>query len=132
LGASGFIGSRIVEKFYLSGRVEVWPIVRRAARLAGAARFSLNGGVADGFDRAALARSLAGCDAVIHAIAGDHRTIVATAEATYRAADDAGLKRMIYLSSASVHGQSPSPGTSEDTPLQRRQPIPYNRSKIQA
>ena len=39
---------------------------------------------------------------------------------------------MIYLSSASVHGQSPVPGTDETSPLQSRQPIPYNRSKIEA
>jgi nucleoside-diphosphate-sugar epimerase len=132
LGASGFIGSRTVEKLYLGSRVQVLPIVRHTARLAGAARFGLDGRVADGFDRPALAAAMAGCDVVIHAIAGDHRTIVTTAELTYRAAGDAGVKRMVYLSSASVHGQSPAPGTDEDTPLQRRHPIPYNRSKIEA
>ena len=79
-----------------------------------------------------LAAALAGCEVVVHAIAGDHRTILATAEAAYRAAQDAGLKRMVYLSSASVHGQAPAPGTDEHTPLDRRQPVPYNRSKIEA
>ena len=132
LGASGFIGSRTVEKFHLSGRVEVRPVVRQTGRLAGVARFGLDGLVADGFDRSALAAALAGCDVVIHAIAGDHRTIIDTAQTTYRAASDAGVKRMIYLSSASVHGQSPAPGTDETTPLQSRQAISYNRSKIEA
>jgi len=132
LGASGFIGSRTVEKFHLGGRFEVRAIVRSTARLAGAARFGIEGRVADAFDRAAIAATLAGCDVVIHAIAGDHRTIVETAEVTYRAAAEAGVKRMIYLSSASVHGQSPVPGIDETSPLQSRQPIPYNRSKIEA
>ena len=98
LGASGFIGSRIVEKFHLLGRAEVRPVVRRAARLAGTARFALPGRIADGFDRAALAAALAGCEAAVHAIAGDRRTILGTAEAAYRAAQAAGLKRLVYLS----------------------------------
>ncbi len=132
LGASGFIGSRIVEKFHLGGGMEVRPIVRSAARLAGAARFALDGRIADGFDRAALAAAMAGCDGVVHAIAGDRRTILGTAEAAYLGAKDAGVKRMIYLSSASVHGQAPAPGTDERTPLDRWQPIAYNRSKIEA
>lgn len=132
MGASGFIGSRMVEKFHLGGGIEVRPIVRSTARLAGAARFGIEGRVADAFDHRAVAAALAGCEVVIHAIAGDHRTIVESAELVYRAAIEAGVKRMIYLSSASVHGQSPVPGTDETTPLQSRQPIPYNRSKIQA
>lgn len=132
LGASGFIGSRIVEKFHLGGGMEVRPIVRNVARLAGAARFALDGRVADGFDRAALAAAFSGYEAAVHAIAGDRRTILSTAEATYRAAQDAGLKRLVYLSSASVHGQEPAPGTDERSPLDRRQPIAYNRAKIDA
>lgn len=132
LGASGFIGSRIVEKLHLGGRTEVRPVVRSPARLAGAARFALDQRIADGFDRAALAAAMAGCEAVVHAIAGDRRTILGTAEAVYLGAKDAGVKRMIYLSSASVHGQAPAPGTDERTRLDRRQPIRYNRSKIEA
>jgi nucleoside-diphosphate-sugar epimerase len=132
LGASGFIGSRTVEKFHLGGSIEVRPVVRSTARLAGAARFGIEGRVADAFDLRAVAAALAGCEVVIHAIAGDHRTIVESAELTYRAATEAGVKRMIYLSSASVHGQSPVPGTDETSLLRSRQPIPYNRSKIEA
>ena len=132
LGANGFIGSRLVELLHLSGAAEPRPIVRTAARLAGAARFALDGRVADGFDEPALAEAMAGCEAVVHAISGDRRTIVETAANAYRAAQAAGLRRMIYLSSAAVHGQAPAPGTDETSPLNRRQPIAYNRSKIEA
>ena len=132
LGASGFIGARIVERLHLCRRAEIRPVVRNPARLAGPARFALDGRVADGLDRAALAAAMAGCDAVVHAIAGDRRTILGTAEAAYCAAQDAGVRRMIYLSSASVHGQAPAPGTDERSPLRRRQPVAYNRHKIDA
>lgn len=132
LGASGFIGGRIVERLHLLGSLEVRPVVRAASRLAGAARFALDARVADGRDHGALARALAGCDAAIHAIAGDRRTILGTAETAYRAAEEAGVRRLIYLSSASVHGQAPAPGTNESSALVRRQPIAYNRARIDA
>lgn len=132
LGASGFIGGRIVERLHLTGEAEPRPVVRTAARLAGPARFALDGRVADALDRRALAEAMAGCEAAVHAVAGDRRTILLSADAAYRAAEETGLKRLIYLSSASVHGQAPAPGTDERTALSRRQPVAYNRSKIDA
>ena len=50
----------------------------------------------------------------------------------YGAANDAGVRRLVYLSSASVHGQALVPGTNEDSPLRRRQPIAYNNAKAWA
>jgi 2-alkyl-3-oxoalkanoate reductase len=132
IGASGFIGSRVVERLHLAGDTEVRAVVRATARLAGPARFALEARVADALDRTALAEAMAGCDGAIHTVAGDRRTILKSAGAAYRAAEDAGLKRLVYLSSASVHGQAPAPGTDERSPLSRRQPIAYNRSKIDA
>lgn len=132
LGASGFIGSRIVERLHLEDLAVVRPVVRRAAGLAGASRFALDGRVADGFDRPALRTAFEGCDVVVHAIAGDRATILGTLEPVYMAAQDAGVRRLVYLSTASVHGQAPPPGTDEDSPLSDRQPIPYNNAKVHA
>lgn len=132
LGAGGFIGNRLVEMTALGNGPRPRPITRHAQALALARRFDLDCRVADGRDRAALAVALDGCDTVVHAIAGDSETIVNTIEPVYRAAEDAGVRRMIYLSSASVHGQSPAPGTTEVSPLSRRQPVAYNSAKIEA
>jgi nucleoside-diphosphate-sugar epimerase len=44
----------------------------------------------------------------------------------------AGVRRIVYLSSASVHGQAPPPGTDEDSPVRSRQPIAYNGAKAWA
>jgi uncharacterized protein YbjT (DUF2867 family) len=60
LGASGFIGSRVVEMFHLEGTAEVRPVVRGISSLAGPARFALDCRVADGFDRSALKESFSG------------------------------------------------------------------------
>lgn len=132
LGANGFIGSRLVEMLHLESLAEVRPVVRRVSSLARSARFALEGRVADGFDAAALRKGFEGCDIVIHAIAGDRRTILGTLAPTYEAASAVGVRRLVYLSSASVHGQAPLPGTDESSPLSARQSIPYNNSKVRA
>lgn len=132
LGAGGFIGNRAVEMLHLGGGFEVVPVVRRASGLALPCRFDLPARIADGFDRAALARAFGGCEGVIVALAGDRRTIIDTLAPVYRAAEQAGVRRIVYLSSASVHGQSPAPGTDETSPLSRRQPLAYNSARIEA
>lgn len=132
LGANGFIGSRAVERLHLGGGAAVRPIVRNVHSLARLSKFDLDCRVADGFDEEGLSRAFQGCDVVVHSIAGDRRTILGTLAPVYRAAEQAGVRRLIYLSSASVHGQAPAPGTDETSPLSDRQPIEYNNTKVQA
>lgn len=132
LGAGGFIGNRTVEMLHLGGRAEVRPIVGRASGLALPARFALDCRVADARDEDALARAFARCDAVVHAVAGDTATILGTLEPAYRAAERAGIRRLVYLGSASVHGQAPAPGTDERTPLRDDREVAYNNAKVRA
>lgn len=132
LGANGFIGSRAVEIFHLSALAEVRPIVRTLSTLARLSRFDLDCRIADGFDEAALCSAFQDCDVVVHAIAGDRHTILGTLTPVYTAAQKAGVRRLVYLSSASVHGQSPPAGTDENSPLSDRQIIEYNNTKVRA
>jgi len=132
LGANGFIGSRTVEMLHLNGWAEVRPIVRSIPSLARLSRFDLDCRIADAFDQSTLADAFKGCDVVIHAVAGDRNTILGSLAPTYLAAQAAGVTRLVYLSTASVHGQAPSPGTDENSPLSNQQPIEYNNTKVQA
>lgn len=132
LGAGGFIGNRTLEMLHLGGRHLVRPVVRRPEALALASRFDVNGRIADALDETALSAAFVGCNYVIHAIAGDPRTIVESIVPVYRAASNAGVQRLVYLSSASVHGQAPLPGTDEDSALSDRQPLAYNNAKVEA
>ena len=132
IGANGFIGTRIVEMFHLSARHAVVPIVRRPAGLARPARFSVDWRIADALDGAALTKALAGCDAAVHAALGDPRQIEAMPAILCAAAAAARVPRVIYLSSATVHGQAPASGTTETTALQCDHPILYNNAKVRA
>ncbi len=132
IGANGFIGTRFVEMLHLDGRHTVVPIVRRASGLALAARFRLDARLGDALDVASLSAALIGCDAAVHVALGDPRQIEAMPGVLCEAAATAGVRRVVYLSSASVHGQAPAPGTTEDTPLHQRHAMDYNNAKVRA
>jgi nucleoside-diphosphate-sugar epimerase len=132
LGASGFIGNRTVEIFQRDGDVDVRPVIRRPSRAALPRRFDLAVQIADALDAKSLTPAFEGCDSVIMAIAGDPKTIVRSVEPVYRAAMKSNVRRLIYLSSASVHGQAPAIGVDETTPLSKQQPIAYNNAKVVA
>jgi 2-alkyl-3-oxoalkanoate reductase len=132
VGANGFIGNRVVEMLHLGDRHDVRPIVRRASGLALASRFAIEGRVADARNEPEMTRALQGQDIVVHALAGDRPTILGTIAPVYRAAEKAGCRRLIYLSTAVVHGQAPGPDVDETSPLSRKQSIDYNVSKVRA
>src|SRR5215469_9207225 len=105
IGADGFIGSRIVESFHLRGWAEIRPVVRRVSAMARSSRFNLDSRIADARDGRTLCAALSGCEYLIHAVGGDDATILGTVGPLFRAAQRAGVRRIVYLSSASVHGQ---------------------------
>ncbi len=126
LGAGGFIGSRAAELLEEQG-YEIVPITRRDAGASDERRR-----LADAFDQAAMTAAFAGCEAVVSAIAGDPNTIVSTIDPIYAAAEAAGVRRIVYLSSAVVHGHAPPAGTDESSELSLDQPLEYNQAKILA
>jgi nucleoside-diphosphate-sugar epimerase len=132
LGANGFVGSRIVETFHLDGAAKVVPIVRGFSGLARLSRFALEARIADVLDGDAVAAALRGCDIVINAVLGPYNQIVAEPPVIYRAAEAAGVRRLVHISTASVHGQNPEPGTDETSPLQSNHAVPYNNAKVKA
>lgn len=132
VGASGFVGNRAVEMLHDAG-MEVCPIVRSAASLQPFTQRGLNGFVANAFDQAALEKAFAGCDVVIHSVLGSAGLIRGSAAPAYRAAQKAGVRRLIYLSSMIVHTSAPAPGTTESTPPIQHQPgFPTHVAKIAA
>ena len=60
--------------------------------------------------------ALAGCETVIHAIAGDPATVRDSVSPVYRAAQEAGVRRLVYLSSASVMDRRRFPAPTSKVP----------------
>jgi hypothetical protein len=136
LGASGFVGSRLLEQFHLQGTCELRPIVRTVPALARMARFQLDWKVSPTDQQERLAAALQGCDVVVNLTSGDSDFIRDSVTPFYGAARQAGVRRVVFLSSAVVHGQEPAPGTTDDTPLVGGRGMDYNggynRAKVEA
>ena len=132
IGASGFVGLRTTEILSADPSWKVIPIVRAPSSLAVLARQDLEWRISEFFSPSSLASALEGCSVCIHAAIGDAFQIVEMAKATYRACALAGVSRLVWLSSAAVHGQNPAHGTNEESSLHDRHPIAYNNAKVRA
>lgn len=132
IGASGFIGTRLIEQYHLGGGPTVSAIVRQPASLALPSRFAVETHLADALDVDAMARAMSGCSAVIHAALGDPAQTERMPAALCLAAAAADVRRVVYLSSALVHGHNPVAGTDETTDLDLQQDSEYNTAKIRA
>ncbi len=132
VGASGFVGNRAVEMLH-EEEMTIRPIVRKPDSLAGFTAMNVNGYVANAFDAVALERAFQGCDVVIHSVLGSPGLIRGSVAPAYRAAQKAGVRRLIYLSSMIVHTSAPAPGTTEASPPIEHQPgFPTHVAKIDA
>jgi nucleoside-diphosphate-sugar epimerase len=132
-GGAGYVGSRLVPKLLAAGYgVNVLDLYLFGAAVLDGVRGNpalteVNG---DLRDPQAVARALAGCDAVIHlaCISNDPsfeldpalgRSINYDAfRPLVRAAKAAGVRRFIYASSSSVYGLKSEPNVTEDMPLE--------------
>jgi nucleoside-diphosphate-sugar epimerase len=117
LGAGGFVGAALVERLYRA-EAQVTPLVRRIGT-GGAllARFGLPQRIANVLDRESLTAAFAGADVVFHCVTGDRAAIVQGLENSLAAAQAAGVRRLIYLSSAVVYGFRPRAAVDESSPI---------------
>lgn len=113
LGASGFIGRRVVAALAAEPDLRPVALVRRPSP-------SLPPGIevrqADATDAAALAPALAGIGLAVNCIAGSEAAMVAGTRHLCEAASAAGVRRIVHLSSMAVYG--PATGlVGETSPL---------------
>jgi nucleoside-diphosphate-sugar epimerase len=127
LGASGFVGGHIVRYLRQQGHD-----VRGIARHRRGIDPSIDWKCADACDVYAMRDALAGCDSVVHAALGTNQEIVDSVAPVYAAAEANNLSRVVYISSGSVHGQCPAPGTSEASTLTIRHGCSYNTANVRA
>jgi len=123
IGANGFIGGRLAEWLVLQNLATVRPIVRSYKGLARLARFNLDFRISDATDSSMLEKQIKGCDVIFHCVVGDRNTILKSAEAIYKASSKANVKRMVYISTAVVHGLNPVPGTNDESDFWYRKPF---------
>jgi UDP-glucose 4-epimerase len=138
-GGAGFIGSHLVEALRTEGRS-----VRVLDDLSSGHRRNLLEGVdfveASIEDEAAVRSAVAGCDTVFHLAAevSVPRTMedprrafainLAGTETVFRAAGEAGVRSVVFASSAAVYGPSPSLPSRETDPFDCASPYAAHKA----
>jgi nucleoside-diphosphate-sugar epimerase len=136
-GAAGFLGTHVTRLLADDGeppRALVRPGDGVDALVDAGAEIHFG----DVADRELLAQALDGADCVIHCAArtgpwgpaSDYeRTNVRGLETLVRAAMASGVRRVVHVSSITVHGNDVGGAADEEAPL-RAEPNPYSRSKV--
>ena len=132
LGSNGFVGYRLVEWLYLNEKANVRPIVRSYNSMAKVSKFNLNVAIADALDYDSLLEATKGVDILIHSIVGDGNTIVKSIKNAYEVCLENDIKRLVYISTAVVYGNTPKPGTVEGSDYIKGSTSEYISAKIKA
>ena len=136
-GAAGFLGSHVTELLLEAGE-HPRLLVRPGESVAAPVALSLEVQRGDLADRTTLESALTGVDCVLNCAArtgpwGPHaeyeRTNVRGLETLVRTAIAAGVRRVVHVSSITVHGNDVRGTADERAPL-REEPNPYSRSKV--
>jgi nucleoside-diphosphate-sugar epimerase len=129
-GASGFIGSRLCEKFTLQYGLRYRALVHNFSRAARIARLGSDMAAGDLSDPAGLDAALSGCDAVVHLAYVEEKNVE---EKLLAACRRARIKRFIHISSMAVHGPRPGPECAhEETATIRHYKQTYSDAKARA
>lgn len=112
---------------------QVAPIIHRIGPgSAFLARFGLHQRIADLRDPATLKSVFEGADTVFHCVTGDRTATVQGLANSLAAAQAAGVRRFVYLSSAVVHGVRPRSALVESSPLEPAPGSDYAKNKAAA
>lgn len=122
-GGTGFIGGRLVEKLILECQANVRILVRNFARASRIARFPvemIHGDVTNSDD---VQRAVKQCDIVFHCAwevqdseAMERRVNVNATRTVFEASLQAGVKRVVHLSTVLAYGTLPDGDFDETTP----------------
>jgi farnesol dehydrogenase len=140
-GATGFIGERLTQHLAESG-VQVNALVRNPAKAAGIANTNVVPIRGELSDTESLRRAMEGCEQVYH-LAGFldvwhrdrsiyNRINVEGTRNILKAASDAGVKKLVFTSTAGTMGHSKRGVVNEDTGDISLVTTPYERTKAEA
>ncbi len=104
LGASGFVGSALVQRMAESGFTGIRPAVRNYSKGAAICQTGYPLYLADIKDKQSLINLFDGCSTVYHCAVGDEETIVSGITNCIDAAVSSKVKKLIYISTARVFG----------------------------
>jgi nucleoside-diphosphate-sugar epimerase len=141
-GASGFVGCRLAERLALGSEYKVIAMVHKfsGSGVARLGRLPVDLVSVDLLDFEALSRVAEEADIIIHLAYGNRgskkekqRVTISGTENVMKAALHACVRKVLYVSTAAVHGINPRghPVVDESAPYERSKDV-YRKSKINA
>lgn len=137
-GAAGFIGARVCEVLFQRG-LDVRPVVRTFHSAARLSMWPMKAARADILDKDSLRTAFDGADVVVHCAYGNtldfaenERITIDGTRNVVQAATEAGVRRLVHMSTVAVYGEPGLDHVDESTPYQAREEDWYTRSKQQA
>ncbi len=137
-GGTGFMGGRLVERLITQCGASVRVLVRNFSRAPRIARFPIDMIAGDLIDADAVSRAMEGCDLVFHCgggVDGDEAyqrsNLYDGTVHVLEAARQAGVKRVVNISTVSVYGSTPDGDLDETSPQPGGGDV-YSDSKLDA
>jgi len=137
-GGTGCIGSRLVEKIHRKYETTIRVLVRDLSRAPRIARLPVEIVSGDVVSKPDVERAMEGCDLVFHCAYGNRgdrefrrRVTVEGARNVVEAASEAGVERLVHVSTLSVYGHPPD-GDLDETAPKRHSDSDYANRKLEA
>lgn len=136
-GATGFIGSRVVERLVLEQGADVVALVHKFQNASRLARFPVKMLAGDVADAGCVADAARGCDAIVHCAvsfsgsAEDNRRVTVEGARSVCEAAAAEGARLVHFSTFSVYGDTP-PGSLNEEAAKSPGADAYGASKLEA
>jgi len=136
-GATGFIGSRVVERLVLEQGADVVALVHKFQNASRLARFPVKMIAGDVADAGCVADAARGCDAIVHCAvsfsgsAEDNRRVTVEGARSVCEAAAAEGARLVHFSTFSVYGDT-LPGSLNEEAAKSPGTDAYGASKLEA
>jgi len=109
LGASGFVGRALYERFLKNESIEVTAVIRSPGNAWSILRHNTNILVADVLDLKSIENAVKGSTHVVNLALGPFNTIVEGLKNTITACEKYNIERLVHISSVTVYGDFPDP-----------------------
>ncbi|GAB4334158.1 MAG: NAD-dependent epimerase/dehydratase family protein [Calditrichia bacterium] len=123
-GASGFVGSTLVERLYFEKKYDFVPIIHSYGNAARLARFPISLKQVDVLNADAVKEALQGCGAVVNCIKAGAGPMIKGLKNIFEGCKANKVQKYIHLSSLAIYGDDPAP----DSVTEAGQPNPGNNA----
>lgn len=125
VGASGFVGSVLVERLLARGDTELVPLIHSSGNAWRLARLGIPLKAVDLLSAREVDSALAGCSHVVNCSRGDDDVMIKGLGNLLAASRKRRIERFVHLSSVLVYGDPPDPGATREAAPTRPQKGSY-------